>query len=245
MSVLEKIASDYRDETPEAASEMLGKATDAIKRAIARGEMVKRTIGDYLNRITDSGLASAALAVDDGNRDFSVDGRTTAVSAALKAAGITFRDDEISLMKGYAKGEAAREAAGIKKAAAVSAYRYVDSDASVAEIAEMLKAAFVNPSLAEGEKAPTPTRDNIGKAAHIAGIGTDAAAHIGEKKAGKADAVPDSETEAPETDASRVRALASELRTITEAGYTLPKAIVRHLEATIKASEAAKVVAAA
>jgi len=226
MSVLDTIGMDYHSIPQTEASDMLAKVTDAIARAMASGLKAKRTVGDLLNKVAASGLAVAAAAPQGNERSWKADARETALSNYIVSVGIGKAD--ASAWRHYANGETARETAGIDTPLAVSAYRYIETDTPVAAIADMLKAEFV------GSDTPKATRDNIGKAAHVAGIGTDAAADIGNKKKKE---VPASETEAPTTDAALVRALVSELRTIVDGGYTLPKAIVRHLETTLKYSE--------
>ena len=232
MSVLDTIGMDYHSVPQSEASTVLAKVTDAIARAMASGLKAKRTVGDLLNAVALSGLAVAA-ASEGSDRSWKADARETALSNYIVSVGIGKAD--ASAWRHYANGETARELAGMPTPLAVSAYRYVETDTPVSAIADMLKAEFVDIIVTDGEKAPSATRDNIGKAAHTAGIGTDAAATIGEKK----DTPTDTDTDTPDTDAARVRSLVSELRTIVDSGYTLPKSIVRHLETTLKYSEKA------
>ena len=217
-SVLETIASDYRDYGTEAASEKLAKVVDSIKRAVVGVDRYKRTVGDLLNATDASGLASEAQE----DHDHSVSGRETAISAVYKAAGI--KAEEAAAWRKYARVEEARELAGIKKAFAVSGGRDIAADASVEDIAAMLKAAFVNPSLEDGEKAPMPTRKTIGDAAAAAGIGTDAAGTTPPKK----EKVADSELQS--TPAQERTAAVNTIVRLHAEGVELSKTEVKKLE---------------
>ena len=231
VSVLETIGMDYHSIPQSEASTMLAKVTKAIANAISTGLRTKRTIGDLLNKVAASGLATAAAA-EGNDRSWASDDRETALSNYIQSVGIL--KDEASAWRHYANGETARELAGMPKPLAVSGYRYIETDTSVEAIADMLKAEFVN--IADGETAPKPTRDNVGKAAHTAGIGTDAAANIGKKR----NETTDTDTVAPTSDAALVAALVSDLRSLVDGGYVLPLTVVKHIEATLKASDTAR-----
>ena len=197
---------DYHSIPQSEASTMLAKVTKAIAQAISTGLRTKRTIGDLLNKVAASGLATAAAA-EGNDRSWKADDRETALSNYIQSVGIL--KDEASAWRHYANGETARELAGMPKPLAVSGYRYIETDTSISDMTDMLKAEFVTPR-EDGSKAPTPTRDNVGKAAHTAGIGTDAAANIGQKR----QTPTDTDTVAPTSEASLAATHVNERRSI-------------------------------
>ena len=234
MSVIEHLIADYRDFGTDEASDKLSDVTSAIRRSITAAGKQYRSIGTLLNSIDGSGLIAEAMGLAHDT-----DGRTSAMAAYCKDVGIT--KQQATAWRKDARVDAARITAGMPKQLAGSAGRGIAADASEADIAAMLKTYFVDESTRltdEAGKATKPNRESIAEAAKAAGIGTAAGTEAAAKNSGGN--APAADVDAPESDASRVRALASELRTITEAGYCLPAAIVRHLEATIAGSEAAK-----
>ena len=172
-SVLETIASDYRDYGSDEAGEKYGQVVAAIGRAVKGIDTSKRLAGALLNRADESGLAAQAQGEDHDAK-----GRETAVSALYKKCGI--KPEDAAAWRKFARGEDAREAVGMKKALAVSAYRDIDASASQKDIEDMLRTHFIDNELSEGEKRnDKPTRKDIGTAAAAENIGTESAGTSG------------------------------------------------------------------
>jgi len=89
-AAIDQTLSSYRDVPQDEASKDLARLTTAIKRAANSRDKAEYTIGSTLNVIDSSGIAvAAAHSIDSKERDFSEDGRETAVS---KYAAVALKD---------------------------------------------------------------------------------------------------------------------------------------------------------
>jgi len=217
-TLIDNLMSDYRDVSQDVASKDLSTITKRIKTSAKTLDGAKWDMGALFLAMGDSGLAVAAQdAPEDGTRDFSEDGRTSATAKVARELGVSSQD--VAMWSQAVRRTRELAIAGVDTSdVKISGYKRVPKDIGTEQ--------FVNAIIAQHEAteddAPTPklTQKNTRGALVDAGLVEDDAPRVTE----------DETTNAPTSAAARVTELLNNAIAICEAeGYAISKTMQKRL----------------
>lgn len=218
-------AGAFADLPDDERADFKAAAVKGIERNNRTGRDAQRDTGRILNSVVYSGLAAETDAGD------ALKGKRGAWTDVARSAGIS--SQYASDARKLDAGMTAIEDAGLPTTKlAASFVRNWTADMGTDVLVDAVRTL-----LDEGKR---PTAAAIGS---ILNPKPDSETASDETSAGPS-AVAESQVDEPESDAATARRLASELRALVDGGYSLPKAVVRHIETTVSRSEAAKAEAA-
>ena len=164
-----EVVTNYIDVPQVEASKALGLAGKRIGRAVEAIEGKALAIGIELLAVRESGMAVAAYAdIDSGERDYSTDGRTTAVSTFVDGIEGLNRKLAFRYME-TAQRNAELEAGGIDSAQfSDSAFRSLPTDTPAGAFVDVVEAMLSD--VDDNGKVPTVTAKAFTAAGRAAGI---------------------------------------------------------------------------
>ena len=150
-TIINTIGTDYRDYPQDEAAGILGKVGTSINAAAKTAADKEYHIGHLLNRVHDSGLAVAASDAPtdkeglEMSRDYSNDGRTTAVSR-FTATIANLDTKKVSAYRKIAFNRDALTTAGIDTKQFVdSTFRNLQKDADMDTFIEVVETLMADP----------------------------------------------------------------------------------------------------